>query len=379
MGAAVGGLLMWKANSAAAPSYRTTPLSLGSISRQIVASGSVNPVVTVQVGAFVSGNIQTLACDFNTRVRKGQVCATIDPRPYQLIVDQDRAALAVSQAQLVKDRANLAYAEATYKRAAELIAVDSISHDAVDAALSARDGARAQLDFDAATVRERQAALSAAEVNLGYTRIVSPVDGTVVSRNVNVGQTVAASFQTPTLFLIAQDLTKMQVDTNVSESDIGGVSVGAPASFTVDAYPGRRFQGHVAQVRKAPLSVQNVITYDVVVAAENPDLALMPGMTATTSIVLAQRDGVLRVPVQALRYSPSRPGTSPAKTAGRGARRIWLLRDGRPQPVDVEVGLQDGALAEVRGVGLRPGAPVIESEGRASPRRAGPTAMRFGA
>lgn len=375
-----GGLAWWNAQRSAAPSYRTALISVGSVSRQIVASGSVNPVVTVQVGAFVSGNIQALACDFNTRVRRGQVCATIDPRPYQLTVDQDRAALGASRAQLTRDRASLAYAETAYKRDLELIAVDSISHDAVDNALNLRDQAHAQVDLDAATVRQRQAALSAAQVNLEYTKISSPVDGTVVSRNVNVGQTVAASFQTPTLFLIAQDLTKMQVDANVSESDIGGVAMGAPATFTVDAYPGRRFAGRVTQVRKAPLSVQNVITYDVVIAADNPQLLLMPGMTATTSIVISRRDGVLRVPVQALHYSPSGGAGGPLPaTFERGPSRIWLLREGRPEPVAVALGLQDGVFAEVSGAGLRPGGAVIVSEGRTTPRRAAPPAVRFGA
>ena len=202
-----------------------------------------------------------------------------------------------------------------------LFSEDSTSHDAADAALNAYNQAVALVGLDVAQIAQKAAALKAAQINLDYTNIVSPVDGTVVSRNVTAGQTVAASFQTPTLFLIATDLTKMQVDTNVSESDIAGAVEGASASFTVDAFPKRTFQGRVAQVRQAPVSVQNVITYDVVITVDNPDLLLKPGMTATARIVTAQALNVLRVPSQALRFTPTaaaKPG--PAKAAQSGQR-----------------------------------------------------------
>ena len=345
----------------------TVPASLGPVSRAITASGSVNPVITVQVGAFVSGNIQTLSCDFNTKVSKGQVCATIDPRPYQLTVDQARASVQTAQAQEVKDKAALQYADLTYGRAVKLMAEDSISQDAVDNALSLRDQARAALAYDTATTRQRQAALNAAEVNLGYTRILSPVDGTVISRNVSVGQTVAASFQTPTLFLIAQDLTKMQVDTNVSESDIAGAVAGAPARFTVEAFPGRTFRGRVSQVRQAPVSVQNVITYDVVVAADNPGQLLKPGMTATAKIIIASRANVLRVPDQALHFVPA---SARPKSGAPATPQVWVLRDKTPAPVKVTTGLDDGAFVEITGGELKAGDPVIVSASRA-PRKAG--------
>ena len=374
---AAAALWAFNARRAQTPHYVTAAISRGPVSREITASGAVNPVVTVQVGAFVSGTIQSLSCDFNTRVSKGEVCATIDPRPYQLTVDQSRAALATARAQLQKDQASLQYARLTYGRSAKLLALDSISHDAVDSALSQRDQAQAATALDAATIQQRQAALTAAEVNLGYTRIVSPVDGTVISRNVNIGQTVASSFQTPTLFLIAQDLTRMQVDTNVSESDIAGAAPGAPASFSVEAYPGRVFHGRVAQVRQAPVSVQNVITYDVVIAADNPDLLLKPGMTATARIVIGRRDHVLRVPVQALHFSPET--AKPPRSAGAAAPQVWVLRDGTPAPVRIAIGLDDGTFVEITGGGLKAGDRVIVSAARPSrkaPRTA--PAMRLG-
>ena len=270
------------------PRYVTTAVTQGDVVTTITASGSVNPVVVVQVGTYVSGTIVTLSCDYNTRVHKGQLCAKIDPKPYQIIVDQDQAELDVAKAQLVKDQANVVYTKINHERLDLLFSEDSTSHDAADAALNAYNQAVALVGLDVAQIAQKAAALKAAQINLDYTNIVSPVDGTVVSRNVTAGQTVAASFQTPTLFLIATDLTKMQVDTNVSESDIAGAVEGANASFTVDAFPKRTFQGRVAQVRQAPVSVQNVITYDVVITVDNPDLLLKPGMTATARIVTAQ-------------------------------------------------------------------------------------------
>ncbi len=247
-----------------------------------------------------------------------------------------------------------------------------MSQDVVDQAKSAADQAKAQVQLDQTSIAQRQAALKAAEVNLGYTTIVSPVDGVVVSRNVTTGQTVAASFQTPTLFLIATDLTKMQVDTNVSESDIGGVQPGERASFTVEAYPDRTFDGSVTQVRQAPQTVQNVVTYDVVVGVDNAQSLLKPGMTATVHVITAERTNVLRVPDQALRFTPggvsggrgeaAKPvGTTGEKGATESAP-IWVLRNGQPVQVHVTVGLDDGTNAEIAGGDLRPGDRVIVGE-----------------
>jgi HlyD family secretion protein len=375
--AAAAGALWWRGHAGTAISYTTAAIDRGPISRTIAASGAVNPVLTVIVGSYVSGVIQDIACDYNTSVRKGQVCATIDPRPYRLVVEQDRADLASAKAQLSKDQASLAYAEASYGRQQTLWAEDSTSRDAVDSARSQRDQVKAQIAVDLATIRQRQAALDAAQVNLGYTRIVSPVNGTVVSRNITIGQTVAASFQTPTLFLIAQDLTRMQVDTNVSESDVGGygrtLQPGDPASFTVEAYPNRVFHGVVAQVRQAPQTVQNVVTYDVVVAVSNEALLLKPGMTATVKIVTDQHTDAVRVPNQALRYTPGglageARGGGPSSAHGD---RVWILKDGRPTTVAVRAGLQDESFTELLSTTLKPGQAVVIGESGAA-RRARP-------
>src|SRR5471032_3134584 len=282
------GVAWWLATAEATVNYTTAPFTRGAVTRAVTATGTVNPVLTIIVGTYVSGVIQELSCDYNTIVKKGQVCAKIDPRPYQTVVDQNKANLTAAKAQVEKSKVGLTYAQLTYDRMARLGQTNAVSKDAVDNAKNLLDQARAQVGVDEADIALHEAQLATAQVNLDYTNIVSPVDGTVVSRNVTMGQTVAASFQTPTLFLIATDLTKMQVDTNVSESDIAGAVEGANASFTVDAFPTRTFHGSVAQVRQAPVSVQNVITYDVVIMVDNPDLLLKPGMTATARIVTAQ-------------------------------------------------------------------------------------------
>jgi HlyD family secretion protein len=360
-----GAAIWWSYDGGTAIRYVTQPAARGSVSRTVTATGTVNPVLTIIVGSYVSGVIQQLSCDFNTKVTQGQVCARIDPRPYQTVVDQDKANLANAQAQLDKDRASLAYAKITAARFATLVKQDSASKDAADNAQNVYAQAQAQLELDEATVAQRQAALEAAEVNLGYTNITSPVDGTVVSRNVTMGQTVAASFQTPTLFLIATDLMKMQVDINVSESDIGAVHEGNPASFTVEAFPDRLFTGTVTQIRQAPQTVQNVVTYDVVVSVQNNDLALKPGMTATAKIVTAQRDNVLRVPDQALRYQPR--GITPERSAAGSGAQVWVLREGAPSAVRLSLGLDDDTYSEVLSGDLKPNDPVIVAEQNATP------------
>jgi len=371
------------------PSYTTAAVTVGSISRGVTASGSVNPVVTVQVGSYVSGVVTNVVCDYNTHVTKGQLCAQIDPRPYQTVVDQDRANVAAAQAQLEKDQTAAQYAQLTYTRNADLGTRGLVSQDAMDQTKTAADQAKAQVELDKTEVQQRQAALEAAQVNLGYTKIVSPVDGTVVSRNITQGQTVAASFQTPTLFLIATDLTRMEVDTNVSESDIGAIKPGSSATFTVEAFPDRTFSGSVTQVRQAPQTVQNVITYDAVVSAENPGDVLKPGMTATVRLITDKRDNVVRVPDQALRYTPGGVAATSGsgnnlKPVGDGAGSergsVWVLRNGKPVRVAVTVGLDDDTNAEIVKGDLHPGDQVIVSEqgaGNASSRQAQGPRLRF--
>jgi HlyD family secretion protein len=339
--------------------YTTALASRGNLVRTISATGTVNPELTIIVGSYVSGVIQSLSCDYNTKVTAGQICAKIDPRPYQTAVDQAKANLAVSRAQLEKDKANLAYTKVNSERLSWLEQHDAAARDAADLSRSNYNQAQAQVGLDAATIEQRQAELEAAEINLGYTNITSPVEGTVVSRNVTQGQTVAASFQTPTLFLIATDLTKMEVDTNVSESDIGGIKEDDKASFTVDTFPRRVFEGRVTQVRQSPQTVQNVVTFDAVIGIGNADGALKPGMTASTRIVTDERTDVLRVPNQALRYSPAGAGI------GEAGARVWALREGKPVRVAVTLGVDDENFTEIAAGDLKPGDRVIVGEERA--------------
>lgn len=356
--AAIGVAFGWQQLRRGSPvSYVTSAASTGPVTKVVSTTGTINPELTIIVGSYVSGVIKDVYCDYNTQVKTGQVCARIDPRPYQTAVDQARANLAIAKAQLLKDEASLTYAKATFDRHAMLVRTNAVSADAYDSARSALEQAQAQVAYDNASIDQRQAALDAAQVNLGYTDIISPVDGTVVSRNVTIGQTVAASFQTPTLFLIASDLTRMQVDTNVSEGDIGGVQLNDKTLFSVDAFPDRIFEGNVRQIRQSPQTVQNVVTYNAVVSINNRDLALKPGMTASVRIVIDQRADALRVPSQALRYAPpnaSRPDPAHPK--------VWILRGGNPVAIDIKPGLDDDDFTEVVSGDIKPGDQVVVAE-----------------
>jgi HlyD family secretion protein len=347
----------WFMRPAAPPRYLTATLSRGTVSRTVTATGTVNPVMTIIVGSYVSGVIRDVYCDYNTRVKKGQLCAKIDARPYESALEQAEGALARDSAQLAGARADLArYAALVTKHL-----VAQITFNDQEALVHQLEGS-VQLD---------RALVSTAKVNLGYTNIVSPVDGTVVARNITVGQTVAASFQTPTLFLIATDLTRMQVDTNVSESDIGTIKDGDRGDFTVEAFPGRIFRGSIVQVRQAPQVIQNVVTYDAVLGVSNPDFLLKPGMTATVNIITAQRSDVLRIPDQALRFSPGGLAESTtgeagqvqalAATASPGGQpaRVWIVRGTAPVAVPIHVGLDDGRYSELVSGDLRAGEAVI--------------------
>ncbi|HUY19514.1 MAG TPA: efflux RND transporter periplasmic adaptor subunit [Candidatus Binataceae bacterium] len=369
--------LIFLRGGAPAVTYLTAKVTRGSIVRAVVATGTVNPVTTVQVGSYVSGPIQAIYADFNSPVKAGQLIAKIDPRPFEVKVAQSTATLANARAQLDKDSADMAYKKITAERDRQLRAANVVSQDTVDSAHSAYLQAQAQVALDRANIQQQQAMLHEAQVNLGYTNIVSPVDGTVVSRNVDVGQTVASSFQTPTLFLIARDLTQMQVDTNVSESDIGNVRSGERAEFHVDAFPDRPFIGSVGQVRQAPITVQNVVTYDVVVNVANPELLLKPGMTADVTIITARRDDVLRLPVEALRFAPKIDGaTAPTASAPPIAdttrARVFIQRGGTLEAVPLKTGLSDGTWVEVLSGNLALGQKVVTDEIRADATQLSP-------
>ncbi len=334
--------------------YRTEKVSRGELVATVTATGTVNAVTTVLVGTQVSGTIKEIYADFNSPVRNGQVIAQIDPRIFQANVESAKANLLVARANLEKSKATLKDAERTLGRNKELYRRNLIAKSDLDAAQTAHDTAAAQVNASAAQVSQTEATLKLSETNLAYTKIVSPVDGIVVSRNVDVGQTVAASFQTPTLFTIAEDLTKMQVNCSVAEADIGRIKDGLPVEFTVDAYPDKTFKGKVSETRIAPIIVQNVVTYDVVVMVANPELMLKPGMTANVSIIYAQRNGVLRIPNAALRFYPE--GSSRKALSGPG---VWVPGKEEPRRVKVTTGISDGSLTEVVSGDLKEGQEVI--------------------
>jgi len=359
------GIVQWMRGETPAGRYITADVTRGPIVRAVIATGTVNPVTTVQVGSYVSGPIQSIYADFNSRVRAGQLIAKIDPRPFEVKVAESQAALANAKAQLGKDTADTNYKKLTFERDQRLVEAEAVSQDVLDSARSAYLQGVAQMALDRANIRQQQASVQDAQVQLAYTNIVSPVDGTIVSRNVDVGQTVAASFQTPTLFLIAKDLTQMQVDTNVSESDVGNLVTGENAEFHVDAFPDRTFQGVVAQVRQAPITVQNVVTYDVVVNVANPELLLKPGMTANVTIVTAKRDDVVRLPMQALRFSPhageSKSGNNTHRH-GSQEKRVYTFNGGQLQRVKITTGLDDGTNVELLSGDLKPGDIVVTDQ-----------------
>jgi HlyD family secretion protein len=300
--AAAYGVWWWKFRDSL--HYVTARVTRGDIRRSINMTGALNPVVTAQVGSFVSGNIKSWSCDYNTRVKIGQQCALIDPLPFQVVVDEDAADVRTAKAQLVKDKAAAENARVVYDRDKQLRDQGIVSQQTLDADKSTLDEDTATIDLDKATIAAKEAALHAAQVNLGYTNIVSPVNGTVITRYIDVGYTVVSNLQSSTLFLIGKDMTSMQVDTNVSEADVGEVRDGQKATFSVQAFPNRTFEAKVRQVRKGPITVQNVVTYDVVLDVDNKDLALLPGMTSDTHIITAERRNVLRVPLPATRFVP---------------------------------------------------------------------------
>jgi len=366
-----GGYLTWQRSGREDEGgYVTATVARGAVTATVTATGTVNPVTTVQVGTYVSGPIIAIDVDYNSSVTKGQRVAKIDPAPFAVKVQSADANLANARAKVIKSRADLVLKKLTLERNRELRGKDLVAQNDVDTALSNYDQAVAQLALDEAAVKQAEASLQEARINLNYTDIRSPVDGVVVSRNVDVGQTVAASFQTPTLFQIAQDLTKMQVDASVSESDIGAVRDGQPTVFTVDAFPGREFRGVVVQVRNAPVTVQNVVTYDVVIAVDNPELALKPGMTAAVTVTTGERNDVLRVPLRALSFNPDHGGTPGRAAPHGGTSTVWRVDDdGTLQRVEIETGLRDETYAEVAGGKLAVGDQVAVALRRAPAKR----------
>jgi HlyD family secretion protein len=358
-------LLLRRCTGSSRATFQTAPVTRGPITQAVTATGTLNPVQNVQVGSQVSGNIQKLFADFNSIVKAGQVIAQIDPVVFQASVNQAEGDVANARAALELARLNEARTQA-------LVAKQN-------SAQSDLDQATATLHQAEANVKIKEGALEKAKADLNHCTITSPIDGIVISRNVDVGQTVAASLQAPVIFQIANDLAKMQIDANVAEADVGGVAVDQEVDFTVDAFPTRTFQGKVVQVRNAPITVQNVVTYDTVIGVSNPEQKLKPGMTANVSVVAAHRDETLKIPNSALRFrlpdqtpgafpkrdaSPSGrgPGNKPGgdRTERRVERTVYVLASGASQPaaVMIKTGISDGVTTEVL-EGLKEGDRVV--------------------
>lgn len=349
-----GGIWYWWASGTPPIQYKTALVERGPITAIVTATGTINPVVSVQVGSQVSGKVAQLFADFNSKVIKGQILAQIDQKPFKARLSQARAAVKSARGNLAKAKVLAIQRKREFDRMAALRPQAFVSQADVDLAETNYRDAAANVEVLQAQLDQAQAVLASAELDLGYTTIYSPVDGIVVSRNVDVGQTLAATFQTPILFVIAQDLTQMQVNANVSESDVGGVKEGTEANFRVDAYPKQFFDGVVTQVRNAPINIQNVVTYDVVITVRNPELKLKPGMTANVTIVTARKENPLRVPNGALRFR------MPNVPTDRKATRVWVLDPNhQPRQVDVSTGIADSLFTEIVSDTLREGDPVI--------------------
>jgi HlyD family secretion protein len=362
-----------RSREAPRPKYQTVTVDRGTIASRVTATGTLSALVTVLVGTQVSGRIESIRVDYNSPVQKGQTIATIEPSLFKAAVEQARANHMAAKANVEKAEAQAVDADRQYARARALGEDKLVPTSQIETAEANTLVAKAQISAAKAGVQQATAALNQAQVNLRYTTILSPIDGVVISRSVDVGQTVAASLQTPTLFTIAQDLTKMQVDTNVAEGDVGKIQPGMKVGFTVDAYPGQRFEGQVRQVRDAATTVQNVVTYDAVIDVDNSKRLLKPGMTATVTFTPAERHDVLRLPNAGLRYRPDaaasgapgvpRPPAAGPKVSARALqgnqRKIWVVRGPEAVPVDIEVGLTDGSVTEVLSGPLKDGDQVV--------------------
>jgi HlyD family secretion protein len=380
--AAAGGVGYWRYRATRRPpeiQYKTTAIDHRHITGKVTASGTLSALVTVQVGTQVSGRIQKLFADFNSPVKKGQVVAKIDPQLFEAQLQQQQANYLSAQAQVAQATATATNNDRVLARDKALREQGLAAQADLDTAEANAATGHAGVDAAKAQLAQAAAQLHLAQVNLSYTTIISPIDGVVISRSVDTGQTVAASLSAPTLFTIAQDLTKMQVDTNVAEGDVGRLQLGMATYFTVDSFPGQRFNGKIREIRNAATTVQNVVTYDAVIDVNNADLKLRPGMTANITIIYADRPSALAVPNSALRFrpppsiasaaAPAPSGSAPApdgssgaggaRAHGRGgktapqsedgseARTVWVLRGGTPQAITIHTALNDGTYTEV--------------------------------
>ncbi len=367
------GLHLWRRNgNNGAAGYRTEPLQRGSLVQAVRATGVVRPIRLVQVGTQVNGPVQKLYVDYNDIVKQGDLVAQIDPTVYEARLAQDEASLLQSQASVEQARAKLVQAEKDLVRSRELAKREMLSQAELDAAVAERDALAAQLKVSEASVELAKASLRLSRANLGYTTIRSPVDGVIIARNVDEGQTVVASMSAQVIFEIATDLREVQVEASVPEADIGRIQLKQPVSFTVDAYD-EPFSGFVSQIRLSAKTEQNVVTYPVVIRAQNPDGKLFPGMTANLTCEVARKDNVFKVPNAALRF---RPANAPAPSHAKpdAPQTLWVLDqpDGQPRPVSVRTGISDGIMTEVADhESLEAGRPIVVGNAEASAKDAG--------
>ena len=333
--------------------YDTKPIERCTITQVVEASGTINPVNTVSVGSTVSGLIKEIYVDYNDVVKKGQILAQIDPANFIAQVQQNQAQINNARANMQKLQAIANYDQKQYIRYKNLYAKNFVAKNELDEKYSTYQSDLAQINAARAQVNQFQASLKTAQTNLGYTKIIAPVDGTVISREIDLGSPVAASFQAPELFTIAQDLTKMQIEVSVSEADIGKVKDGQDVTYTLDGYPDSTFEGKVTQVRLSPTTVSNVVTYTVIVDVDNEDLKLKPGMTANVSIITNKSENVLCVPNIALKFTPDINGP---KYKNQG---LWVLENGKAKRIDIETGASDDSSTEVISKLLNEGMQVI--------------------
>ena len=335
--------------------YKTKPIERCTITEVVEASGTINPVNTVSVGSTVSGLIKEIYVDYNDVVKKGQILAQIDPANFEATVQQNQAQINNARANLAKLQAIANYDQKQYVRYKNLYAKNFVAKSELDEKLSTYQSDLAQINAAKAQINQYQASLKTALTNLGYTKIIAPVDGTVISREIDLGSPVAASFQAPELFTIAQDLTKMQIEVSVSEADIGRVEEGQDVTYTLDGYPDSTFTGKVTQVRLSPTTESNVVTYTVIVDVNNEDLKLKPGMTANVSIITDKSENVLCVPNMALKFTPDINGP---KYKNQG---IWILEKGKPKRVEIETGAYNDSSTEIISYKIQEGTDVIIS------------------
>jgi HlyD family secretion protein len=363
----------------AAPELATAAVSRGSIVTVVSATGTLQPVTNVQVGAQVTGIVESLGADFNAIVHKGQVLAKLDQSTFLSSLEQARASLDGAEADASRLRVAKSAADVALARARELSARQLLPAQDLQSAETDARTAAANVTGGDAKVEQAKAAVRMAQVNLDKTVILSPIDGVVIARNIDVGQTVSASFSAPTLFVIAADLTRMQLSASIDESDLGQVQSGQSVSFTVDAYPNRTFHGTVTEVRLNPTTVSNVVTYAAMIDAPNPTLELKPGMTATLSVEVTRRDNVLRVPAAALRYKPdaavlAQYAGGAAAPAAIPGKTIWVMNGQTIAPVAVTPGASDGTYTEVSGASVGEGALVVTRAVAASATSSSPSA-----